>query len=1285
MSRRWPESTHSKIQVNRTPTVVPRPFLPPSYYADAGGIPYPRKQPSTSVRDVQGIPSSERNLGNRIPRLRPPPPPVASESDSSFETRNGAHYTARDVPSSHHPRPPSAKRQGIPNAEEQLLPSLQSTIHRMTRPPSRILAESTNFPPIDIIQDGSKRKSTSNYKHPETTAPHDTPKSRIPQKSALKSAMRTNAKPPVASTDHTTTPTPSSPRRNSLRSMKTLLSRKLGNAPSQITAIPPPETPSSSSQQRDDRNNMSHPPTYTSHLPRPRFKLEQNQATPAYPQQPSSHSSLQTDESDLENSYQRQWMERRRLTVANAEVVPSGSSSGSSMNSSFDILKTPKPTPYHQRTEWKKPNNALGFDLHMHTSSVTAPNSPLLPNIEVSSDRDKTKILRFSLPPSGSDASLYSNHQLSYPGSWGDSDHSGELEDKAYYGAGWAAQDPGNDTFSGDEPSESESEGGNQYRDHPSPRTSNRSSFENDRRQDLSHPRESEVPYGVESKRHGRSRLLAKAAADRFASQDYQDRPGPDYRRTNPRHADPPGSPWTTAAPTPSRERVQPNAWFDESSGEYAEDADFDHIRATPHRRAPAPPGFEMTSISQEWKRQATQQREAFGLPPSTSDEDNARRDQRWSHSDSYRSSVASSRWDWNAKQSEESREKTRVNISLEAENMIKNLHPEWSRAMPVISTASSVASFYDDQNEQFDTATEDLSRETSYEDTPRPMQFGRETTESAPGRTPPSAREGIILEFIQTEEVFLTNTQLCVDFFILPIRTENSRSWIKGVPSSVSRLLDWYEDIVNLHLAVYQSLESSSSLQETDTVVAGLANYLADFVGKLHVYQPYLVCLADVLEEVACLASDSNNDFGEFIRIQENLLKSKGWTFEQLLVEPVNRLGAYQDLFSNLVESTPQDHPEFLTTMRLSRSADTAMRVMTEVKVRETEHRLIQSLASQISDPGVAGVLSSRDRRLLHSGTLRLVSPALNLAANNVKAQAQKRSSKLAHAISQWDKKPERSSSLKSTASSATTSVRSFSTTSSFGPPPSLDPRSAKMPLLRGLFKGKAAEPGRSASQAGFLETAATVPLGYVQVFVFSDLVLMVLPKPTIDSKYTLVPKLGLAKVFSVSTGGVGEAAELHLALIPITCDSVKSDSLPRSASIADVVLALPDNLPEHQNQGDDTVQRTLDTWSTAFQRCSEDTMQLLSCPAPRKAVPSERSKETWLAVSSLVSSGLPMPKSPSGQFPDLEYSRSGQEAREVEREERGWWSLRYQQVLGEMVHVPRSYLDGEAEKGGE
>ena len=57
----------------------------------------------------------------------------------------------------------------------------------------------------------------------------------------------------------------------------------------------------------------------------------------------------------------------------------------------------------------------------------------------------------------------------------------------------------------------------------------------------------------------------------------------------------------------------------------------------------------------------------------------------------------------------------------------------------------------------------------------------------------------------------------------------------------------------------------------------------------------------------------------------------------------------------------------------------------------------------------------------------------------------------------------------------------------------------------------------------------------------------------------------------------------------------------------------------------------------------------------------------DTHQSVLSIMASGLPLPKSPSVQLEEVAHGESGN-PRQQEREERGWWSLRFQQVLREM-----------------
>jgi hypothetical protein len=156
--------------------------------------------------------------------------------------------------------------------------------------------------------------------------------------------------------------------------------------------------------------------------------------------------------------------------------------------------------------------------------------------------------------------------------------------------------------------------------------------------------------------------------------------------------------------------------------------------------------------------------------------------------------------------------------------------------------------------------------------------------------------RQEVLWEMHCTEEEFIDRLYSIIHLFILPLRVQNSKKWIIGVPTEVARLFDWLEDIVNLHTQILSALNSIREVQQP--VVQTVAEVLRGFVPRLEVYQPYLVRLDDVLGMIrGFMTSNGGSDFGEFVKIQEKECGDE-WTLERLLGEPIIRLGIYPDFF---------------------------------------------------------------------------------------------------------------------------------------------------------------------------------------------------------------------------------------------------------------------------------------------------------------------------------------------------------------------------------------------------
>ncbi|TCD70366.1 hypothetical protein EIP91_003718 [Steccherinum ochraceum] len=177
------------------------------------------------------------------------------------------------------------------------------------------------------------------------------------------------------------------------------------------------------------------------------------------------------------------------------------------------------------------------------------------------------------------------------------------------------------------------------------------------------------------------------------------------------------------------------------------------------------------------------------------------------------------------------------------------------------------------------------------------------------------------------------------------------------------------------------------------------------------------------------------------------------------------------------------------------------------------------------------------------------------------------------------------------------------------------------------------------------------------VQGYILNDLVLLATPaKPGRRREgrpWRLLENVGIAKLLGVNE--ISSATSVDL--LPITM----SESLPYDQP-ENAVTCLQVDVPRTEQ---------FDEILNALQKCYAETLRSLSFPATSDHGlpfgPTDLEYDTQQSVAAIRSAGLPMPKSPSVQVQDLRTGAAGS-AVDQEREERGWWSLRFQQVLGEM-----------------
>lgn len=229
------------------------------------------------------------------------------------------------------------------------------------------------------------------------------------------------------------------------------------------------------------------------------------------------------------------------------------------------------------------------------------------------------------------------------------------------------------------------------------------------------------------------------------------------------------------------------------------------------------------------------------------------------------------------------------------------------------------------------------------------------------------------------------------------------------------------------------------------------------------------------------------------------------------------------------MLDLTPKTHQDYLSTFSLSRSTDTVIGVMTEVKIREDEYKLLKSFASRVQGLSASHDLATRERRLLHSGPLALVlsdsDNGLLQSQAGIKATSQqknearrsKRTSKFLDAVSISSFVLERSDSVKSasTSSSSTTGPVMTST-------PVKSSWFSRLPLGR-KARSKSPLPADPLPQAS--HSPPHVPQKArrtvnIHAFVFNDLVLLAQPSQVFgdEPRWILLGDLGVFKPLSIA-----------------------------------------------------------------------------------------------------------------------------------------------------------------------
>ena len=1155
-------SSKSRVKPLRTPTTAPSQFFPPAYFAAAAGVPYPPSRDETACQQDQFYQETypfSSNASSCSPRTGNP---TGARRKSQLGDLESQLLPTLSDTVERMTRPPS---QVVPNSPFRpvpgpgYLPGVARTPSTSSQSSSAYSVRSDETPIIQPTSGKQPLRSPSNA-YPEQPPPSARPSSsRSPNpKSILKShslsdrhlqvrqAHLEDARPP---TDHArkagrspipippdplpsdsrvehTRQTPTSPRPKVDGSIRT------GRARSRTDPGTLPKGLSSTHTRHAQQPNPQ-----PSGIPR-RVGISPSPATPRIPV--AAPVSLSGSDAGSANSTQP---EKRRLFVTNAEI-----SSSSSTESQAPLMRYIKPKPIARTDsqsstdcQLRPPRFGLGLGLSGINESKNSVKSPgqrwttKIPSDEAylrSATSPSNKRHQRDGTPKRSDRSSSRNarvdnadgqrrqrelRSLMYP----------DLNDSSGCDSRPSSSEVSEDRClvsdgSGDSLRSAFDDSGSEYSPgeevgHAIRPSSTKWETKMEQTRSKATPRQSRANLAGGECRRVNSAYIELSFPRTVTSEVPQYTPRASSTSSFPRQSKGQirGYPTTTA----------PNEEFLETdSSTVVSDENVSSINEFVTRGDPERYSSELSRIMAVSMAAAARQRQAFGIGVSLDPEDKEADSSELPHADSDMSLIGGNTWQDECEELETGSLLQQLNRTCGNDSK-ENAHQQSSTGevlLPSAQTQSSVSqeSVYSMPNSRRSSRSIVVPESPPAMPTVRDQQwhtFERHVLD-AYGEVE-ARRQRFVWEFTESEDSFVTQLQNMIQLFILPLRVRDTRMWVSGIPSDVTKLFDWLDDIVRVHGQLSSTLASRQIVDHPRLQI--ISEVFRGFVPRLETYQPYLVKLEFTASVIDNLIHEGKNDFGDFITLQEASERCQGWSLEKYLIEPVNRLAQYPEVFraslrqdllvtllmhsvQRLLQLTPKSHPDYMSTLSLFHTAKLTIRVLSEVKDREDAYDLVKMACSGIK--GIPSVhLVHRERRLLIRGSLTCVQVSNDEQASSLDPPVDdqttprmdvslgpriRRADKLSKAVNVWRG---RSNSVKST----TSTVVSFGTApSSFDVHVGQRPPPLAMPVVR-------------------VESERL----NVEVLVFSDLVLLASRLDSGDNACDLEPLegLGLSRVVSV------------------------------------------------------------------------------------------------------------------------------------------------------------------------
>ncbi|KAK3726892.1 hypothetical protein QZH41_016690, partial [Actinostola sp. cb2023] len=233
--------------------------------------------------------------------------------------------------------------------------------------------------------------------------------------------------------------------------------------------------------------------------------------------------------------------------------------------------------------------------------------------------------------------------------------------------------------------------------------------------------------------------------------------------------------------------------------------------------------------------------------------------------------------------------------------------------------------------------------------------------------RPPPTARQQVTMELLQTERNYVAILTTILKVFKEPLETDPRGPIIPS--ESIKTIFGSLPDILDVHTKIMGELEAILATWSENQCIGQVILNHADVLCK--VYPPF-VNYFEMSKETVTKHDKENPRFHAFLKACLSKSECSRQSLAELLIRPVQRLPSMNLLLSDILKRTDKSNPDYITLMQASDALKNVMMHINEDK-RKTDGQVQMFEILRDVDGCPAYILSSHRSYVTKADTFEL------------------------------------------------------------------------------------------------------------------------------------------------------------------------------------------------------------------------------------------------------------------------------------------------------------------------